>query len=245
MRKNMIIIITIHHHLHPTCAYRHDHNIHGMFLSFTSSPLQVISLLLCHDRSRSPSSLRQLKPQEYHRETVRASFSQLQYEPKALLIQGMSAPHCYHANTLYPYNLTTLFSAALPLSRNLFNPESHKSQVSNPGLVLCVPHVWCWLCLGHHTWSDSERLSLKAEKITRLLPSQVATRLNTCLSIRTCLLSPPFCISTIFRLQSSPRCHASKSTPSPIFALQWWSTVHGKGLNIYDRSKSSSLIDMA
>ena len=64
---------------------------------------------------------------------------------------------------------------------------------------------------------------------------------------------------------SIPRCHpyippCIASARRPIFTsidttmsrvkvtrshIQWWSTVYGKGLNIHDRSKSSSLIDMA
>ena len=82
----------------------------------------------------------------------------------------------------------------------------------------------------HLFWATTRSLSPMSRKSTRLLSSWFATRLHIPLNLHP---NPTIVIRATFT--------QAYALPS----VQWWSTVYGKGLNIHERSKSSSLIDMA
>lgn len=138
--------------------------------------IQPLAVVTVHTRSsQSPRWQHSSMAPQYHVENFKTSSlanktwtTQLFHLHKA----------CLHliatllTNLLMPAHA---FSAAFAPSFNLNHTPN--SQVSNPGLIFHLSHIWCLLCLGHDNFERYPTFIATSQTLMRLLPSRSAMRL--------------------------------------------------------------------
>lgn len=147
----------------------------------------------------------------------------------------MSASNFSSSNLLDLCHLSVSCSATTSIA-HLTNLNAHKSQVSYPGLILYLPpYLTSSLPRPLNFERQRESFSSMSGKISWRLPLlRFATR------VRMPISHTPMRIASFLSIFTS-----IGTTKRRITYILWRSMVYGKGLNIHDRSKSSSLIDMA
>lgn len=98
--------------LHPTCAYHHDHTIHGMFIASTSSLFFASHLTVVMSWSHkvivifTSTKASRVPPWQCQNIHLEPTWTWFKLKQQASFTQGMSAPHSYPANILDQHHLT-------------------------------------------------------------------------------------------------------------------------------------------